>query len=327
MKGGMNELALFAGAGGGILGGHLLGWNTVCAVEWADYPRKVLLARQRDGILPRFPIWDDVSTFDGKPWRGRIDIISGGFPCQDISAAGKGAGITGERSGLWKEMARIIDEVRPRFTFVENSPMLTSRGLGDVLGDLAEMGYNARWCVLGADDAGGPHQRKRIWILAYSMQCYGSPKQWEQQEVRPERITGISKVRKSEVAYSRCEHGAERYTNGLASSEEVGTNCAIHDQPGSQRPEYVGNTTSKGLQRFMEQREGDRDEGRLKATNTSFQKRKSWWETDPADGPEPELDRVVNGVANRVDRLKAIGNGQVPAVAAIAFLILSEGLI
>ena len=86
----MNELALFAGAGGGILGGHLLGWRTVCAVEWEAYPASVLCARQNDGILPNFPIWDDVQTFDGKPWRGIVDVISGGFPCQDISAAGRG---------------------------------------------------------------------------------------------------------------------------------------------------------------------------------------------------------------------------------------------
>lgn len=164
----MNELALFAGAGGGILGGHLLGWRTVCAVEFASYPRRVLLARQRDGFLPHFPIWDDVRTFDGKPWRGRVDVISGGFPCTDISAAGKGAGIDGENSGLWREMARIIGEVRPRYVLVENSPMLTSRGLGRVLGDLAEMGIDADWGVLGADDAGAPHRRDRIWILGYA---------------------------------------------------------------------------------------------------------------------------------------------------------------
>ena len=85
----MNELALFAGAGGGILGGHLLGWRTVCAVEWAPYPASVLAQRQNDGLLPAFPIWDDVCTFDGKPWRGVVDVVSGGFPCQDISAAGK----------------------------------------------------------------------------------------------------------------------------------------------------------------------------------------------------------------------------------------------
>ena len=162
----MNELALFAGAGGGILGGKLLGWRTVCAVEWDAYARDVLVARQNDGCLEAFPIWDDVQTFDGKPWRGRVDVVSGGFPCQDISAAGKGAGIEGERSGMWKHMARIIGEVLPQFVFVENSPMLVGRGLAVVLADLAEMGYDARWGVLGAIDAGAPHKRDRIWIVA-----------------------------------------------------------------------------------------------------------------------------------------------------------------
>jgi site-specific DNA-cytosine methylase len=162
----MRELALFAGAGGGILGGKLLGWRTVCAVEYEPYARDVLVARQNDGSLEPFPIWDDVRTFNGKPWRGAVDVVSGGFPCQDISSAGKGAGLDGARSGLWREMARIIDEVRPRYVFVENSPMLTSRGLGVVLGDLAAMGFDARWGVLGADDAGAPHRRKRIWIVA-----------------------------------------------------------------------------------------------------------------------------------------------------------------
>jgi DNA (cytosine-5)-methyltransferase 1 len=164
--GGLRELALFAGAGGGILGGKLLGWRTVCAVEWDAYAASVLVARQNDGCLSPFPIWDDVQTFDGRPWRGRIDVVSGGFPCQDISAAGKGAGIEGERSGMWFHMARIIGEVRPRFAFVENSPMLTSRGLGRVLGDLAEMGHDARWGVLGSCDAGLPTKRDRLWIVA-----------------------------------------------------------------------------------------------------------------------------------------------------------------
>ncbi len=162
----LNELALFAGAGGGIMAGEILGWKCVCAVEYDEYAASVLCARQNDGLLPAFPIWDDVSTFDGRPWRGIVDVVSGGFPCQDISAAGKGCGIEGERSGLWVEMARIIDEVRPNFAFVENSPMLTSRGLGRVLGDLAEMGFDARWGVLGAAHLRGPHLRERIWIVA-----------------------------------------------------------------------------------------------------------------------------------------------------------------
>ena len=166
---GLRELALFAGAGGGILGGKLLGWRTVCAVEIDAYAASVLCARQNDGILETFPVWDDVCTFDGKPWRGLVDVVSGGFPCQDISAAGKGAGITGERSGLWKEFSRIIGEVRPRYAFVENSPCLVRRGLGVVLGDLAELGYDARYGIVSAANAGAPHLRERIWILANAM--------------------------------------------------------------------------------------------------------------------------------------------------------------
>jgi DNA (cytosine-5)-methyltransferase 1 len=162
----VNELALFAGAGGGILGGQLLGWHTVCAVEWNAYAASVLCARQNDGLLPPFPIWDDVRTFDGRPWRGRVDVVSGGFPCQDISVAGKGDGLDGERSGLWSEMARIIGEVRPRCAFLENSPALTSRGLGRVLGDLAALGFDARWGVIPASAVGAIHKRERIWIAA-----------------------------------------------------------------------------------------------------------------------------------------------------------------
>ena len=162
----MRELALFAGAGGGILGGVLLGWRTVCAVEINAYCARRLMQRQNEGHLPPFPIWDDVCSFDGLPWRGVVDVVSGGFPCQDISVAGKGAGIDGERSGLWGEMARIIGEVRPRFAFVENSPALVTRGLGRVLGDLAALGYDCRWTVLGASDVGAPHRRERFWLVA-----------------------------------------------------------------------------------------------------------------------------------------------------------------
>lgn len=164
----LRELALFAGAGGGILGGHLLGWRTVCAVEKDPYAAGVLLARQNDGCLAPFPVWDDVCTFDGRPWRGIVDVISGGFPCQDISVAGRGDGIDGERSGLWVEMARIVREVRPRYVFVENSPALTARGLGRVLGDLSALGFDAKWGIVAASDVGAPHRRERIWIVAHA---------------------------------------------------------------------------------------------------------------------------------------------------------------
>lgn len=174
----MKDLHLFAGCGGGILADPLLGHMTVGAVEIEEYPVKVLKHRMRTGILnPAFPVFRDVREFRlDNPECGRFMkwlkddnenlIISGGFPCQDISSAGKGDGITGERSGLWKEYARIIGEIKPSFVFAENSPLLTSRGLDVVLMDLFELGYNAEWIVLGADDVGAPHRRKRIWLLA-----------------------------------------------------------------------------------------------------------------------------------------------------------------
>jgi DNA (cytosine-5)-methyltransferase 1 len=287
--GGMRELALFAGAGGGILGGHLLGWRTVCAVEWADYPRKVLLARQRDGILPRFPIWDDVQTFDGSPWRGRVDVVSGGFPCQDISAAGKGAGIDGSRSGMWFHMARIVCEVRPRFVFVENSPMLTSRGLGRVLGDLAAMGYDAEWGVLGAVDAGAPHQRDRIWVVANA-----TSKQHEG-ESPTQRGKACAELLPDDPSIGWGAWRAE-FTDGC---------CQIPD------------SASKRWREARRVRSGEPKEwiaggGKIIGPD--------WWAV------EPRLGRVAHGVAHRVDRLRAIGNGQVPAVAAMAFRELAGRL-
>lgn len=172
----MNELALFAGAGGGILGGHLLGWRTVCAVERDAYAAQILAQRQNDGILKPFPIWSDVCSFDGRPWRGIVDVVSGGFPCQDISVTGKRAGITGERSSLWWEMERIIGEVQPRYVFIENSPNLRGNGLVTVLQGLTKIGYDAAWDVLSARNFGANHERKRMWIVASNTnmpQCEG----------------------------------------------------------------------------------------------------------------------------------------------------------
>jgi DNA (cytosine-5)-methyltransferase 1 len=165
----MNELALFAGAGGGILGSKLLGWKTVCAVERDAHGASVLVQRQNDGCLEPFPIWSDVETFDGKPWKGYVDVVSGGFPCQDISCAKtSGKGLDGEKSSLFFHLARIVREVQPRYAFVENSPMLLVRGFDRVLGELAEMGYHARWGVFGGSSTSEfGLLRKRIWIVGF----------------------------------------------------------------------------------------------------------------------------------------------------------------
>ena len=306
----MNELALFAGAGGGILGGHLLGWRTICAVEWDAYAASVLCARQNDGVLPPFPIWDDVQTFDGRPWRGRVDVISGGFPCQDISAAGKGAGITGDRSGMWFHMARIVGEVRPEYVFVENSPMLTSRGLGTVLGDLAALGYDARWGVLGAADVGAPHQRDRIWIVAHANSM---------RELQPERGIGEQRGRPGDSSGEMADSmrdGLQRFgadgdaTGSLGLRSGTGSDQKQYLSPEVADTENAGNVRRDGILGIVEEEYNNR---RSQSHGCG-----EWWTA------EPDVGRVVNGLAARVDRLKAIGNGQVPAVAATAWRILTD---
>lgn len=236
----MRELALFAGAGGGILGSQLLGWHTVCAVEIDPYCREVLLTRQREGHLESFPIWDDIRTFDAAAWRGHVDVITGGFPCQGISAAGKGLGLSDPRSGLVFEMFSIINEIRPRFVLAENSPNLRTKGLGPILSALAGMGYDAKWGVLGAWHAGAPHRRNRLWIVATDGQGAGWPRR--------------------------------------------------------RKPKQTEESTHP---------------------------------TGPGSHPrlwpvEPDVGRVAYGVARRVDRLRAIGNGQVPRVVELAWRVLSD---
>ena len=279
---GLRELALFAGAGGGILGGKLLGWRTVCAVEWDAYAASVLVARQNDGCLPPFPIWDDVQTFDGRPWRGRVEVVSGGFPCQDISAAGKGAGIDGERSGMWGHMARIVGEVRPQYVFVENAPTLVRRGLARVLSDLAQMGYDARWGIVGAHHVSAPHKRERMWIVAHSKGGRGR----------------------------KLGHGGRE--KGLEGGNKAQPTCSRATQGD------FPDTEGEGLERHWDSAsfKGERSgEGHLGAENCQ---KVTWWETEPSVG------RVVDELANRLDRLKCLGNGQVSSVAALAWEILSK---
>ena len=223
----MNELALFAGAGGGILGGKLLGWRTVCAVEWEPYPASVLCARQNDGLLPPFPIWDDVQTFDGKPWRGIVDVVSGGFPCQAYSTAAAGKNTADD---LWPEMRRIVADVAPRYVFAENVSRIA---IDQAANDCESMGYKTKAISLSAKDMGADHIRERFWLLAYT------------------------------------------------------------DNNGELFGEI--NAKTRGLQ--------DMDS--------------SIWED------YPESLRVADGMAYRMDRLKAIGNGQLPICAATAWQILN----
>ena len=168
----LRELHLFAGIGGGILGGLLLGHRCCGAVEIDPYCRRVLEARQRDGSLPEFPIHDDIRTFDGASWRGRVDVVCGGFPCQPWSSAGKRLGTSDPRH-LWPAMARVVAECRPRFVFAENVSVAAFRAPWR---DLRGLGYRVPPALcLSAGDLGAPYQRKRWWLLAADADRDGQP--------------------------------------------------------------------------------------------------------------------------------------------------------
>jgi DNA (cytosine-5)-methyltransferase 1 len=154
--------SLFAGIGGFDLGLERAGMICKWQVEIDDFARRVLAKH-----WPHVPRHDDVRTFPTADGDWDVDVICGGFPCQDISTAGRKQGLSGERSGLWYEYARVIGELRPRYVIVENVAALLARGMDDVLGTLASLGYDAEWHVIPASAVGAPHRRERVWIVAY----------------------------------------------------------------------------------------------------------------------------------------------------------------
>lgn len=325
----MNELVLFAGAGGGILGSVLLGHRIVCAVEIDPYCREVLLRRQEEGFLPPFPIWDDIRTFDGHDWRGSVDIVSAGFPCQPFSVAGKRKGEADERN-LWPETIRVIREVGPRFAFLENVPGLLNSGYFEtILGDLAASGFDARWTCLGADDCGAPHRRKRLWILAHA-ECGDGD-------------TGADGVRReARAVFARGRAGAMLADSdccGCEVREEFDSKAEADSSDGDSRRRHADGfrfhvSHAEGV--FGEEIERvqpdgidagvcDTREPGLQGTEPEREHAGStsepgWWES------EPRVGRVADGVANRVDRLKALGNGQVAEVARRAWETLKRGI-
>lgn len=159
-------LDLYTGAGGN-LGPRMLGWRTVCAVEIEPYCQEILIQRMRDGVLEPFPIWPDADTFDPRPWVGAVDIITGGFPCQPFSCAGNGAGEKDPRN-QWPNVIRILRGVECRQLFVENVRNLLAHDyFGQILGDLASCGFDARWSTLSAAQVGANHKRERLWLYAW----------------------------------------------------------------------------------------------------------------------------------------------------------------
>lgn len=318
----MNELVLFAGAGLGTLGTHhLLGWRAVGYVEMAEYPCKVLEARIKDGLLSPAPIFhmhtgDFIRLGYAAKYRGVARVVTAGFPCQPFSAAGLGLADKDPRNG-WPDTIGIIRLVRPQYILLENvSRLVSSPYFGVILSDLAQSGYSCRWDCVPASAVGANHERDRLWIVAYSDNTEWGPcgpagcdmaRDDDGLHAGRQEAAGRAGIGSKALAHAQ---GARDWRLSVRSrkqeSETFGLNGndqAVSDAQSIAKRKQANQTNAKPRGRESRQIIGSR----------------GWWET------EPGLGRVDDGSPNRVDRLRAIGNGQVPAVVAEVWRLMAAG--
>lgn len=300
-------LSLCSGIGGIDLALRLSvpGSRVVCYVEREAYAASVLAARMESGDLDAAPVWSDLRSFDGHPWRGLVDGITAGYPCQPFSVAGRRSGEQDPRH-LWPDIRRILGEVRPRWIFAENVPGHLDLGFAEVLADLASLGFAAAWGVFSAAGSGAPHLRRRLYWLAThgaDTDADGDRRGGRPGEQEPEPG--------SEGATDPGEagkHGDDPHADG----EELPGRRESQSREGEAHgpdPDADG----QGLP----QRQGQRSHAREELASAFGA---GWWDAEPAVG------RVAHGLSSRVDRLRALGNAVVPAVAARAFRVLWERL-
>jgi len=289
IKGGglLNGLALFAGVAGLDLGVRISipSARTVCYVEGEAYAASVLVSQMEKGGLHPAPIWSDVVSFDGRPWRGKVDFITAGFPCQPWSKAGKLKKTDDER-WLWEDIERIICEVRPQYLFLENVPGIIDGGISHILGSLAKRGFNAEWGCLKASEIGANHHRDRAFIFAYCT----------------ERGCTLSHYF-SDGFFPRWHHDKK-------SSKRKSSQRRMEGDKSSIMRESLPNSIGDGFQKQWRPWFSEKALPSIECY--------SWWETEPSVG------RVVDGMANRVDRLRACGNGVVPLQAGVAYSVLIQ---
>ena len=293
----LNGLSLFSGVAGIELA--LNEWvHTKAYCEIDKYACAVLRSRMSEGKIDIGRIYGDIKQLTGKQVIkdcGRIDIITGGFPCVDISNAGKRRGIEAERSGLWFEMARLIGEIRPQFVFVENVSAIVNRGLNRVLGSLSEIGYDAVWTTLRASDVGAPHRRERFFLLGYSK---------------------YSRFNASEIIKENSREQLEKTTKQKLSLHESEGGSSLWKETSN-----VADSTSERMEGLRSEREQESNIQIKEGLSRCYCKRDQW-KIDPADF-EPEtksyVGRVADGTSFRVDRIKCLGNAVVSLQAKEAF--------
>lgn len=330
----MNGLALCAGFGGleGGLERSLPEYRTVCYVEGEAYAAAVLAQKMEKGTVREAPIWSNVVTFDGTIWRGKLDIISGGFPCQPHSQAGKLLGKEDPRN-LWPQIVRIAREIRPRFMFLENVANINNTYGKEIVGDLAQMGFDAAWCVVRASDVGAPHRRARWFLLA------------SHSDNDPELIKSIyeSLSGKSELEEVVCDSNGDGFSKHNK-HEKSGQRVPGQRKLAGYRSKDLGSTNTNS-ERFGFSTDEPNTPGRQLdverpcqilsdapsirgSENNGFRKSKysnkdgaeraidDWWKV------EPPVGRMVDGVAHWSHRIRGCGNGVVPQQAAYAFQLL-----
>lgn len=325
-------LALCAGVGGLELGLRLaLGraYRCVGYVERDAFAAALLVARMADQALDRAPVWDDLQTFDGRPWRGRVDLVSAGFPCQPASSAGRRRGTDDER-WLWPHVARVVGAADPRLVFLENvAGVLTVNGgaaFGEIVEDLAALGFDAEWDVFSAAEVGAPHLRERLFLLAHRHGDDGRVGDGRL-EAGPALVAAVEGSTSPPRDRGALADADRRRLPGIgASAEREGADLARRHDAERCHPQAVGDAD------FGHVAVGERDPlaRPLAASFPPSPAAADGWRAILAERPdlapaiEPAVRGVADGLAHRVDRLRAAGNGVVPLAAAVAFLALTD---
>jgi DNA (cytosine-5)-methyltransferase 1 len=329
----LNVGSLFAGIGGFELGLERAGFEIEWQVELDPYCRAVL-----ERHFPHAQRFEDVREV-GAANLAPVDLICGGFPCQDLSAAGKGAGIDGARSGLWSEFARIVRELRPRYVLVENVPaLLTGKGkrwdrapIGRVLGDLAEVGYDAEWARMSAREFGAPHLRQRVWIVAYPREDAdpeilgrGTRRTRRPSCLRADRQglapAGMADSSRDAEARSASSSGSERQRArpGCPAGRARGADpdahpCRLAGVAKLDREAEAGPPETARRGHAHRLRDALPGSGRP-CCRGEIRRRPQGGRTESHWAVEPDVGRVAHGVPDRVDRLAALGNALVPQI-------------
>lgn len=325
----LRALALFDGYAGFELGLKLaLGpaaLRTVARVERDAHAAATLMARMEEATLDDCPIWDDITTFDGRPWRGRVDLITAGFNCQPFSSAGQRRGVDDER-WLWGDIARVIADVGPRFVFLENVAGLVRGGLPYICADLASLGFDAEWGCLSAAQVGASHTRNRFWLLAWGadgesvglMDTGGSDRDGGADPVRSCGDVGhAGGPRRSEVTRSTPSDEATDGWRADQSDVVDGASEDVGDAYGTRRP-------LSGHQGSRSALTGEPDPRCTVVWPPLPEDDRGWRKWIADGGPEPQIRRGADGrPVGLAESLHLGGNGLVPRVAAEAFAALA----